>query len=249
PEVRALRDTVLGMTRRARAAPEAPPEVVLAALPPPVAGRLASDGRYAVYAYPKDDLGTRDALERFVADLQAVAVEATGFPVVHLDNMRSIRFGFVEASWIAITALLLLLLVDFRSPRYALLAVVPLGVGVVWTWAVVSLTGMQYNAGNVVSLPLVLGIAVDAGVHLLHRWRQQGERDVAGVVCHTGGAVLLSGVTTIVGFGSLALASHRATASFGMLLLVGVSACLVAGVVFLPAVLHLLRRATNEETT
>ena len=239
-QVRGLRDRGLTMMRRGAVVPEAPAAEILAALPPALAGRFAQGDHYALYAYPAIDVGQAEGLKRFVADLNAVTDDATGFPVVHLDNMLAIEHGFDEASWLALVALVTLLLFDFRSLRYALLALVPLGVGVVWSWAAVTALGVAYNAGNVVSLPLMLGIAVDTGVHLLHRWRQQGERGVGEVVRYTGGAVLLSGITTLVGFGSLTLATHRATASFGATLLLGVSACLVGGVVFLPALLHLL---------
>jgi predicted RND superfamily exporter protein len=60
------------------------------------------------------------------------------------------------------------------------------------------------------------------------------------VLRHTGRAILISSLTTMIGFGSLALASHRGLASLGLLLLLGVGSCLVASLVVLPNLLVVL---------
>ena len=85
-------------------------------------------------------------------------------------------------------------------------------------------------------IPLV-GIGVAASVHILHRYRQEGAGRVASVVRHTGLAVFLSTATTMIGFGSLSLAANRAISSLGVVLLLGVGACLVTATVFLPSLL------------
>ena len=91
----------------------------------------------------------------------------------------------------------------------------------------------------------IVGIGVASGVHILHRYRQDGEGDIAPVVRHTGLAFFLSAATTMVGFGSVALSSHRGASSLGLLLLLGVGACLVTSTMFLPAMLA-VRKARRE---
>lgn len=217
-------------------------DVLLANLPRPVRDRFASGTRFAVYAYPAESVFEGENLERFVSDLRSVASASTGFPVIHLEMNDAVKLGFRDASVLAVIVLFLLLLGDFRRLSYALLAMVPLAVAIAWGWGAISVLGIEYNVGNIVALPLVLGIAVDSGVHILHRFQQERGEDVAAVVRHTGRAVMLSGLTTMAGFAALLLASHKAMATFGLFLLLGIGAGLVSAVCFLPAVLELVRR-------
>lgn len=217
-------------------------EAVLAHLPPALRDRFASAERYALYAYPTTSIYQGRNLERFVAELRSVAPGATGFAVTHLEMNQAVRDSFRDATLIAVFALFFLLLADFRRIRYALMSMVPLAIAVAWGWGAISVLGISYNVGNIVALPLVLGIAVDSGVHILHRFRQEGGEDVAMVVRHTGRAVMLSGLTTIAGFAALTLASHKAMQSFGLFLVLGISAGLLSAVCYLPAILQLARR-------
>ena len=121
---------------------------------------------------------------------------------------------------------------------------VPLALAIAWTWGCVTLLSMEYSVGNVVALPLMLGIAVDSGVHIMHRFKQESGQNVPSVVRHTGFAVLLSGVTTMVGFGALGLAEHPGMAELGVVLLIGVGAGLASAVLVLPATLELVRRVS-----
>ncbi len=250
PRLRRLQETVLDARDRAlrllgahvEAEPMTPGDL-LARLPTGMRTRLANpDGGFAVYIYPTDPIGDRAYLTRLVGEMRSVAPRVTGLPVTHLESMDAIRVGFREAALLALGLVLLLLLLDFRSLRYALLAAIPLGIGIAWTWGAITAAGIPYNAGNVVALPLLIGIAVDSGVHILHRFRQEREADVPAVVRHTGRAVTLSGLTTMVGFGALMVARHASMNSFGMVLVFGVSSCLLSAVVFLPALLHVVAR-------
>ena len=215
---------------------------LLAQLPPGMRDRLYSDGSFAVIAYPAKPIWDKAFLGQLIKDLRAVHPEATGFPVTHWETSSAIERGFKDASIIALLVLVVLLTIDFRSPRYTLLALAPLGMGVAWMWGGLSLLGLSYNFVNIIAFPLIIGIGVASGVHILHRYRQEDERHIAPVVRHTGMAIFLSAATTMVGFGSLSLASHEGAASLGNVLLLGVGACLLTAVLFLPAVIALLRR-------
>jgi len=219
---------------------------LLAELPSGLRDRLFSGaggrGQFAVYAYPAQPIWDKAYLGRLITDLRAVSAESTGFPVTHWESSQGIERGFRHAAIVATIVLVLMLLIDFRSPRFTLLALAPLALGMAFMWGGISLLGLSYNFVNIIAFPLIIGIGVASGVHILHRYRQEGEQDVAPVVRFTGMAIFLSAATTMVGFGSLALAQHRGAASLGLVLLLGVGSCLLTATLFLPAVLELLRR-------
>jgi hopanoid biosynthesis associated RND transporter like protein HpnN len=211
-------------------------------LPQGLQDRLYKDGRFALYIYPAANIGQRTFRSSFVNDIESVSDTATGFPVTHWHSIQAIEAGFREATLLAAITIFILLLIDFRRLSTTLLALVPLLVGVLWAWGGMSLLGMSYNPANIIAFPLILGIGVDTGVHVLHRWQQQPDGDIATVVRTTGRAIFLSTATTMAGFGSLAIATHRGMSSLGTVLLLGVSACLVTATLVLPALLAVLQR-------
>jgi predicted RND superfamily exporter protein len=145
-----------------------------------------------------------------------------------------ITSGFYRALAVGASLVLLVLLVDFRNLRDTLLAVVPLTMGILWTVGGMRLLGLQLNFANMVGVLLIIGVGIDNGVHVVHRVRLEGSEGIDVVLRHTGRAVVISSLTTMVGFGSLALADHAGLASLGKMLLLGVGACLVCSLVVLP---------------
>jgi uncharacterized protein len=91
---------------------------------------------------------------------------------------------------------------------------------------------------NIGILPMLLGIGIDYGIYIVHRVRIQGTLNVHQAVHDTGTAITLSAVTTQVGFGTLALSTNQGLASVGLVVLVGITACLVASLCTLPAALQ-----------
>ncbi|MEQ8983828.1 MAG: hypothetical protein RL846_38145, partial [Deltaproteobacteria bacterium] len=210
-------------------------------LPEDLRARFVSDqGRYAVYAVPKASIWDRPALGRFLEEVRAIDADATGFPETFYENAERIRQGFLRAALYAAIAVVLLLGLDLSKPSHVASAMIPVGLGAVWMLGAMHLIDLPYNLANIVGLPLVIGVGIDNGVHILHRFRESESVRLAAV--ETGSAVVLSSLTTMVGFGSLALASHRGYSSLGQILFIGVGACLVATLTVLLATLAPKRR-------
>ena len=217
-------------------------EALAEKLPQSLGERLYNKGSYALYIYPSSWVWGEGFLERFVAELRSVDARVTGFPVTHMETHFTIQRGFRSAALLTSAVLLVMLYFDFRSLLLTLLAALPVALGLAWTWGGIGMLGMKYNFANIIGFPLVIGIGVASGVHILHRFRQAGQHRVAEAVRRTGLPILLSGLTTMAGFGSLVLARHRGAASLGALLLIGVSACLLSALIVLPALLAFGRR-------
>jgi hypothetical protein len=96
------------------------------------------------------------------------------------------------------------------------------------------------NPANIMTLPLVIGIGVTNGIHVLNRFAEEQTPSI--LARSTGKAVLVSGLTSMAGFGSLMLAQHQGIRSLGDVMTVGLATCMVAGLTSLPALLNLLMR-------
>ena len=127
------------------------------------------------------------------------------------------------------------------------LALIPLAMGAAWMIAMMNLFGIVYNLANVVAIPLLMGIGVVYCVHIIHRFRQEGENNVYDVVRHTGGAVFLAAMTTMIGFGALTAGSHGGMKSMGRTMLIGIFTCMVTALVVLPAMLRMLPSVRKAE--
>lgn len=133
---------------------------------------------------------------------------------------------------------------DYRNLRDSVLAMLPSVGGVVILLGTMALAGLELNPVNLMVLPLILGIGVDTGIHLVQDYRRQvaAGAETYSPSADTINGILMTSLTSIVGFGSLMVAAHRGLFSVGMLLSIGIAGSLFIGLVPLPAVLALVAR-------
>ncbi|MBC8376388.1 MAG: MMPL family transporter [FCB group bacterium] len=179
-------------------------------------------------------------MEQFGNELETVSERTTGMPVIMRALFEIIGRDGRNAAYLTLVLVYLILLLDFRSFKYALIAMMPLATGAVWMVGLMQLFGFQLDMMNVMALPLILGIGIDDGVHVVHRWRLEGPRSANIVLSSTGKAVLLTSLTTILAFGSMMFSPFRGYASLSYALIFGVGACFFTTIIILPAFMGLL---------
>jgi len=209
-------------------------------LPPAVRQGLIDESgtRMLVLAYPKPGLlNDLDSMERFGAALEEISPRITGSTQFGIAWMEEIGSASKRAALLIFVAVLAIVALSFRSLRYTLFAVVPLLVGMIWMLGVYPLLGFKLNPINIAVIPLVIGMGIDFGIHLAHRYKV--EQEIGTVYRYTGKGVLLSALTTMIGFGSLGLiGTFGSISSMGIILFIGLAACLAASLVVLPALLR-----------
>ncbi len=224
-------------------------------LPPLFAKRFAARAgdALALYVVPAGRFWQDDVADAFAADVKRVDPEASGLALSHVAHGRMILAGFRRAAVLAAIGIFVILLVDFRNVRDAVLALLPTLVGWGWMLGLMVALGRQFDVANIVSLPLVLGVGIAYGVHLMHRIREDDPRpDASGparkprvddAVVGTGGAIAVAALTTAAGFAALMVSDYGAMLSLGIVMVIGITACLIATLLVLPAVLVAVRRA------
>ena len=181
-------------------------------------------------------------LENFVKQIQTVDPEATGKPFGTVEGLKSMKNGFLWAGLYAFCAIVVVLLNDFRNIDHTLVALAPLAMGVTLALGIMGLVGLPLNPANMIALPLILGVGVDNGVHLLHDFlavKREGRRTLSRAI---GRGVLVKALTAMIGFGTLMISSQRGLAGLGLCLTLGMGCCMVTALVFLPAVLRTCRQ-------
>jgi len=202
-------------------------------------------GKHLLQVYPKKNAWQREHQKEFVAQLRTIVPEVTGTPVQLLEYTTLLKNSYEYAALYSLGAIAILVFIHFRSVGLVFLALVPVIVGSVWLLGVMGAFNIPFNPANIMTLPLVIGIGVTNGIHILNRFAEEQSPSI--LAKSTGKAVLVSGLTTIAGFGSLILAKHRGIESLGWVMATGVATCMFAGLTFLPAILTLMTRNRNGE--
>lgn len=209
-------------------------------LPDDIRRRFFADGgeKNLLYIYPKDGMmESAESMRRFNDDLAQVDSRITGsaqIAIAWLDE--AVKATLLSALYIFLTVAAFLFLM-LRNPGEVLRAGAPLVIGMIWMLGLYALAGLKLNFLNLVVIPLVIGMGIDFGIHLTHRYRVEG--NIEATYRMTGKAVFLSGSTTLIGFGSLALiGKFPSIASMGAILAFGIATCLATGFIVLPALLE-----------
>jgi hopanoid biosynthesis associated RND transporter like protein HpnN len=194
-------------------------------------------GKYLLMVYPKEDVWKRENQRKFISEVAQVDPNVTGTPVQLYYYTELLKSSYEEAARYSLIAITLLVFIHFRSPLSVGLALIPVGVGFLWLGGLMGFFGVPLNPANIMTLPLVIGIGVTNGIHILNRFAEEQTPSI--LARSTGKAVLVSGLTAIAGFGSLILAQHRGIRSLGYVMSAGLATCMLAGLTFLPAILNL----------
>jgi predicted RND superfamily exporter protein len=196
--------------------------------------------------YPKYNIWNREPLEEFISQIRQVDPDVTGSPVIGYESIDTMKKGYIEGGLYALLAIVVVAFFSLRSIKDTLLAMIPLGLGMVWTAGLMWLFHLKFNLANLIVVPLIIGIGIENGIHLVHRYREEGEGGATLLTGSTGQAVTLFSLTTMIGFGSLMLATHRGVFSMGLLLVIAVGSVLVASLLVLPSLLfHPARKEQN----
>jgi len=213
--------------------------VTLEKLPDTILERMiAADGRVRLQIFPSQDLKDHAALAAFVDGVKAITPEVAGSASEILESGRAVVRALTQALVSAFVVITLFLLVLWRRIDDTALVLIPLLLASALTVATAVLADIPFNFADVIVLPLLLGIGVDSGIHLVHRVRAVGGADESLLGTSTARAVTYSALTTIASFGSLGLATHLGLATLGRLLTIGVGYTLVCNLIVLPALIR-----------
>lgn len=201
---------------------------------------VASDGRLRLEIRPSKDLNIKDNLRNFIRDVTSVAPDATGFPVHMTEGGKAVVASFEEAFALSFLFISIFLLIMMPSVKYAVLALIPLVISALFTGAVMDLVNLPLNFANIIGLPLILGIGVDNGIHMVYHFATTAKGRGKPFSMVTNRGIIFSGLTTVCSFGNLAVSPHNGMAGMGVILTVGVVCTLITTLFALPALLNFI---------
>ncbi len=222
-----------------RAAAAGPPD--LDSLPPSLREKfIAPSGEFLVYAYPGDSKADGGLARRQRLAVQMIDPGATGLLAV-VEGMMIGERPWIR--WIAVSILafvLVVLCVDFRRPAFILLALMPVLAAVPFTLGVLCWIGIPFNVMSWLVLPLIFGLGIDDGIHVVHRVLDEPTQSIRFAAVSVGRAIAMTTLTTTASFSVLLFTDHLGLETMAAVMLIGLPACLLASVTVLPAAAVLL---------
>ncbi len=173
-----------------------------------------------------------------LADSLGPGATLTGINVMSKSLRGEVRHDAVVSALIGLLLVILLLALDFRSARLAFLSLVPLALGILWMIGAMVALDLHLNFMNIFVITMILGIGVDYGIHVIHRFLEEKERpggNPQDAVEETTRGVFLAALTTMVGFGSLASSHYPGLVSMGLVSLLGTFATALVAILVVPA--------------
>jgi hypothetical protein len=224
-------------------------ELTRADLPPGVLHLLGAANASAnrILLVPKGNLwDVREA--RALADEVHAAlpgVEVAGehigvaamFELILGDMPRIVFAGFLVVA--------LLSWFDLRKPLWTLSAILSLVGGMVWAVVAMWLFGIKFSTVNLTAIPILMGVAVDAVIHLTHRLQEEGPGGIRRALGTTGVAVAVGAATNIASFWALTMGGNRGVASLGWIVFIGLVTVTSVGTLLLVTLWAAGWRVTN----
>jgi predicted RND superfamily exporter protein len=167
------------------------------------------------------------------------------FTKIQRDLQNEVAGDGRRAMLLTAAAITLIVFLVFRSVRFTGLVLLPIAFAVVTTFGLLVLVGHQFSFMALTAIPLIIGIGIDNGIHLVRRYLEGDKRDIVGVLKLAGPPLIQSNLTTVVGFGALMASRFQPLAEMGLVTALGVALALVGAFWFLPAVLVVFRRAAS----
>jgi predicted RND superfamily exporter protein len=165
---------------------------------------------------------------------------ASGAPVVQADLLGLIIPDTRRAFLLALFTIIFLVLLDVKSVRGTIVLIVPLLFSLIWTLGLMKVFGIKLSWYNLVAFPAMLAFGINNGVHLYHRYIEEGRGSMRFVLLRTGESSAVATLVGMAGFVGLAFSLHRGLASLGQTALIGLSMSILAPLIIMPLIIGYL---------
>ncbi|NUU98529.1 MMPL family transporter [Marinitoga sp. 1138] len=208
---------------------------------------VSDDGKVLTTVYPAGDIWNADFQKEYFKILDGLNVDnVTGTSLLFY---KVVKISAEEGKNLLILTLILIfvvLLIDLRSLKYSILALLPMLLAIVLMLGIMGWFDIKFNVVNIIALPLIIGIGVDDGIHLIHRYRR--EKNLREALRSTGKAITMTTLTTGAAFGSFVLAKYRGFVGFGLLLLMGVIFSFLITAYVITSIISYMESKDNKES-
>jgi hopanoid biosynthesis associated RND transporter like protein HpnN len=184
----------------------------------------------------------REAVAQVKARFPGLEAGVTGADALNVDQMRGSLQDITLATWLSLVGQFALLVLFLRSLRRPLVEVFSLIIGLCWVFGMVTLVVGHLNLLSVIFAPLMLGLAIDYGIHWFARLEEeeranQGKCSPEALSCayrQTLPGIVYAGLAAMLSFLPLAFVNFKGLSELGIILTLGIVVMVFATLVMAP---------------
>jgi hypothetical protein len=192
-------------------------------------------GRWTLATYVFPTSAEQTEMVQRIVDAADPSATLTGLTLVNRELARSFLPQFLRGLAIGTAIVVALVVVAFRDWRLSLYALLPTAIGLVWAAGLLAIGGVELDLFAVFAVVTFVGIGVDYGIHLVHRFQERG--DPARATAELAPVILVAAAITMLGYGTLVTSSYPPLQSMGVVSVVSTMTLAAASVITLPALL------------
>ncbi len=194
----------------------------------------------------KKNVDANDLLENRVYPLMGTTVvtnmTATGTITMYKETVDWVMNRIYSVTLISALLLVLAVLAFHKRMKAVLIAIAPIVYAVGLTFGTIGMMPVEFAPTVIAVIPLMAALGIAYSLHMINHFAEEvenypPEKAIKRIISTTGKAVLLSAITTIVGFASLLSSTMPPIENMGMAFLIGVLYCFIATMVVVPPLL------------
>ncbi|NQY73929.1 MAG: MMPL family transporter [Candidatus Margulisbacteria bacterium] len=214
--------------------------IILSDIPADIMDRYKKNGKFITKLYGNENSYANPLVSPFQDKTKEIIPNITGSIPVISTLMKEVAGEGKKSLTYCFLAILLILFFFFRNVADVLISLIPLVFGMISTVGIICLLGLKLNVLMIIFLPLIMGIGIDNGIHILHRFKDR--RNIIDAISAIGPALGMTTFTTVIGFGSLVFSRWNGFVGLGLISSIGIISFLVISLTSMPSVLVIIRR-------
>lgn len=196
----------------------------------------------------------QDEIHRF-EQKESKDLHISGLPFIRSDTIKRSKKEIVLFTIMAAIMASVILLIFFKSARILIIALSQVGISVIWSSGTMGIFGYQINILTGLIPPLLIVIGIPNAVYLITKYQQEylksGDKHkaISRMIQKTGRALLLTNITTAIGFGTLILTNSKILVEFGIISSINILFLFIISLLWIPIHLSFLPNLKKRHTS
>ncbi len=201
---------------------------------------IGADNSFIIFAYPKRPIWEDEIfMKKNLKEAQNIDKDSFGVSALFISVTDRAKKDMLRALILALALVTIIVYTGFRNPILVIFVLTPVITAVLFAASFSSLLGVKLHYINMGTFAIIVGTAVDYGIHITHRLIH--EKDIKRAISGIGNAILVAGFTTVAGFGSLLLANFPGLRHFGLMIAIGILIGMITAVFILPSIFSIFK--------
>jgi hydrophobe/amphiphile efflux-3 (HAE3) family protein len=186
---------------------------------------------------------------KIVQEIEHMTLDDASIKIIGGDGLitaelsNTVVDGQVYSLILALVAVLLLMMIIFKSPSAGLIAAIPLAGSILVLFGLMGLLNIPLDIATALLSSVMIGVGVDYTIHFIWRYREEMQKGISRedavriTLTTTGRGITFNALSVVIGFSVLLLSAFAPIKFFGFLIVISIFACLLGALLIVPSLI------------